>query len=136
MAFVKQFGDIGFVLRAILGAVFFTLLFLTGNTMMQSVRERVPELAVLKTLGFADTTVLGLVIAESLLLCMTAALVGLALSFAALPILKLGLQGIQISPRAILPGIGVAALLALIVGMPPALGAMRLNIVDALADKH
>ncbi len=136
MAFVKQFGDIGFVLRAILGAVFFTLLFLTGNTMMQSVRERVPELAVLKTLGFGDTTVLGLVIAESLLLCMTAALVGLALSFGALPILKLGLPGVDVSPRAILPGIGVAVLLALIVGMPPALGAMRLNIVDALADKR
>ena len=136
MAFVKQFGDIGFVLRAILGAVFFTLLFLTGNTMMQSVRERVPELAVLKTLGFSDTTVLGLVIAESLLLCMTAALVGLALSFGALPILKLGLQGVEVSPRAILPGVGVAVLLALIVGMPPALGAMRLNIVDALADKR
>jgi putative ABC transport system permease protein len=136
MAFVKQFGDIGFVLRAILGAVFFTLLFLTGNTMMQSVRERVPELAVLKTLGFGDTTVLGLVIAESLLLCMTAALVGLALSFGALPILKLGLQGVDVSPRAILPGIGVAVLLALIVGIPPALGAMRLNIVDALADKR
>jgi putative ABC transport system permease protein len=136
MAFVKQFGDIGFVLRAILGAVFFTLLFLTGNTMMQSVRERVPELAVLKTLGFSDTTVLGLVIAESLLLCMTAALVGLALSYGALPILKLGLQGVDVSPRAILPGIGVAVLLALIVGMPPALGAMRLNIVDALADKR
>jgi putative ABC transport system permease protein len=136
MAFVKQFGDVGFVLRAILGAVFFTLLFLTGNTMMQSVRERVPELAVLKTLGFSDTAVLGLVIAESLLLCMTAALVGLALSFGALPILKLGLQGVEISPRAILPGVGVAVLLALIVGMPPALGAMRLNIVDALADKR
>ena len=136
MAFVKQFGDIGFVLRAILGAVFFTLLFLTGNTMMQSVRERVPELAVLKTLGFGDTTVLGLVIAESLLLCMTAALVGLALSFGALPVLKMGLPGVDVSPRAILPGIGVAVLLALIVGMPPALGAMRLNIVDALADKR
>jgi putative ABC transport system permease protein len=136
MAFVKQFGDIGFVLRAILGAVFFTLLFLTGNTMMQSVRERVPELAVLKTLGFGDTTVLGLVIAESLLLCMTAALVGLALSFGALPILKMGLPGVDMSPRAILPGVGVAVLLALIVGMPPALGAMRLNIVDALAGKR
>ena len=58
MAFIKQLGDIGFVLRAIFGAVFFTLLFLTGNTMMQSVRERVPELAILKTLGFTDGTVL------------------------------------------------------------------------------
>jgi len=136
MAFIKQFGDIGFVLRAILGAVFFTLLFLTGNTMMQSVRERIPELAVLKTLGFGDGKVLGLVLAESLLLCLMAALVGLALSYATLPIIKRGLQGVELSPSALLPGIGAAVLLALIVGLPPALRAMRLNIVDALAEKH
>jgi putative ABC transport system permease protein len=136
MAFIKQFGDIGFVLRAILGAVFFTLLFLTGNTMMQSVRERIPELAVLKTLGFGDGKVLGLVLAESLLLCVIAAVIGLILSYAALPIIKQGLQGVELSPRALLPGIGAAVLLALIVGLPPALRAMRLNIVDALADKR
>jgi putative ABC transport system permease protein len=136
MAFIKQLGDIGFVLRAILGAVFFTLLFLTGNTMMQSVRERIPELAVLKTLGFGDAKVLRLVLAESLLLCVIAAVIGLGLSFAALPLIKVGLPGIEVSPKAIPPGIGVAVLLALIVGMAPALRAMRLNIVDALADKR
>jgi putative ABC transport system permease protein len=136
MAFIKQLGDIGFVLRAILGAVFFTLLFLTGNTMMQSVRERIPELAVLKTLGFGDGKVLRLVLAESLLLCVIAAVIGLGLSFAALPLIKVGLPGIEVSPKAIPPGIAVAVLLALIVGMAPALRAMRLNIVDALADKR
>jgi putative ABC transport system permease protein len=136
MAFIKQLGDIGFVLRAILGAVFFTLLFLTGNTMMQSVRERIPELAVLKTLGFGDGKVLRLVLAESLLLCVIAAIIGLGLSFAALPIIKVGLPGIEVSPKAIPPGIGVAVVLALIVGAAPALRAMRLNIVDALADKR
>jgi putative ABC transport system permease protein len=136
MTFLKQLGDIGFVVHAILGAVFFTLLFLTGNTMMQSVRERIPELAVLKTLGFTDGTVLGLVIAESLLLCMLAALIGLALSYLALPLVKTQLQGVQLSPLALIPGIGIAVLLALIVGAPPALRASRLNIVDALADRH
>ncbi len=136
MAFIKQFGDIGFVLRAILGAVFFALLFLTGNTMMQSVRDRIPELAVLKTMGFSDGRVLALVIGESLLLCVIAAVIGLALSFAALPIIKQGLQGVELSPRALVPGLGAAVLLALIVGLPPALRAMRLNIVDALADKR
>src|SRR5882672_9807325 len=136
MAFIKQFGDIGFVLRAILGAVFFTLLFLTGNTMMQSVRERIPELAVLKTLGFGDGRVLRLVLAESLLLCVIAAIIGLALSYAMLPIIKIALQGVELTPSALIPGIGVAVLLALIVGAAPALRAMRLNIVDALADKR
>ena len=136
MAFIKQFGDIGFVLRAILGAVFFALLFLTGNTMMQSVRERIPELAVLKTLGFGDGKLLRLVLAESLLLCMIAAIIGLGLSYAALPIIKIALQGVELKPTALIPGIGVAVLLALIVGTAPALRAMRLNIVDALADKR
>jgi putative ABC transport system permease protein len=136
MAFIKQLGDIGFIIRAILGAVFFTLLFLTGNTMMQSVRERIPELAVLKTLGFSDAKVLGLVLAESMMLCGFAAIIGLGLSYGALPIIKQGLQGVELSPRALIPGIGVAVSLALIVGLPPALRAMRLNIVDALAGNH
>jgi putative ABC transport system permease protein len=136
MTFVKQLGDIGFVLRAILGAVFFALLFLTGNTMMQSVRERIPELAVLKTLGFTDGKVLALVIAESLLLCVVAALIGLGLSFGTIPIIGQALQGVQPDPIALLPGVGAAVLLALIVGAPPALLAMRLKIVDALSGLH
>jgi putative ABC transport system permease protein len=136
MTFVKQIGDIGFVLRAILGAVFFTLLFLTGNTMMQSVRERIPELAVLKTLGFTDGKVLGLVIGESLMLCVFAAIIGLALSYAALPVIGKALQGVQLDPVALIPGLGAAVLLALIVGLPPAWRAMRLSIVDALSGMH
>src|SRR6266852_3099208 len=86
--------------------------------------------------SFGDGVVLELVLAESLLLCVIAAIIGLALSFAALPIIKLGLQGVELSPRALIPGMGAAVLLALIVGLPPALRAMRLNIVDALADKR
>jgi len=136
MTFVKQIGDIGFVLRAILGAVFFTLLFLTGNTMMQSVRERIPELAVLKTLGFSDFSVLALVIAESLMLCVVAAVIGLGLSYSVLPVIGQALQGVQLDPIALIPGIGAAVLLALIVGLPPAWRAMRLNIVDALSGLH
>ena len=136
VAFIKQLGDVGFVLRAILGAVFFTLLFLTGNTMMQSVRERVPELAILKTLGFTDGAVLRLVIGESLLLCVLAAIVGLALSYAVIPIVQLGLAGVDLSHGAQPLGVLVAVLLALIVGLPPAIRAMRLNVVDALMDKR
>jgi putative ABC transport system permease protein len=99
------------------------------------VRERIPELAVLKTLGFGDGQVLGLVIGEALLLCTVGAVAGLALSFAALPLIRQGLQGVQLTPRAVLPGMGVAVLLAIVVGLPPALRAMRLSIVDALAGR-
>jgi len=136
MSFVKQFGDVGFVLRAILGAVFFTLLFLTGNTMMQAVRERTPELAVLKTLGFSDAQVLGLVIGESLLLCVLAAVVGLVSSYAFIPVIQSVLQGVTMSPWLLPDGLGAAVLLALLVGTPPALRAMRLNVVDALMEKR
>ena len=63
-AFAKQFADIGLIVTAIMGAVFFTLLLLTGNTMAQAVRERIPELAVLKTIGFSNRSVLWLVLAR------------------------------------------------------------------------
>ena len=66
--FAKQFGNIALIVQLILGAVFFTLLLVTGNTMAQSVRERISELAVLKTVGFRDRTVLGIVMAESILI--------------------------------------------------------------------
>ncbi len=136
LAFIKQLGDIGFILHAILGAVFFTLLFLTGNTMMQSVRERIPELAVLKTLGFGNPTILGLVIGESLLLCGMGAVLGLGLSYAALPGIKKALQGVDLSPDGIAPGFAIAVLFALIVSVLPAVRAVRLNIIDALAAQH
>jgi putative ABC transport system permease protein len=135
-SFMKQLGDIGFVLRMILAAVFFALLFLTGNTIMQSVRDRIPEFAVLKTIGFSDTRVLGLVLAESLTLCVAPAIVGLALSFALLPVIKRGLQGVELPASSLLPGIGVAVLLGVLIGLPPALRAMRLSIVDALANRR
>ena len=135
-SFIKQMGDIGLIMSSIIGAVFFTLLFLTGNTMMQSVRERVPELAVLKTLGYSDRAVLALVLAESLALCLLAALAGIGLAALLLPGIaaKLpGFSGLSLSPATVLGAMGLAVLLALIVGLPPALRAMRLQIVDALA---
>jgi putative ABC transport system permease protein len=134
-SFLKQLGDINFIVTAIVGAVFFTLLFLTGNTMMQSVRERIPELAVLKTLGFSDSGVLTLVLAESLLLCLIAAVVGLIAATAIFPILK-DVAGVVALPRIVIAlGLGAAVLLALISGLPPAWRARSLNIVDALAGR-
>jgi putative ABC transport system permease protein len=135
-SFIKQMGDIGLIMSSIIGAVFFTLLFLTGNTMMQSVRERVPELAVLKTLGYSDTQVLALVLAESLALCLIAALLGLGLAALLLPGIAAqlpGFSGLTLTMSAFLAAMGLAVLLALVVGLPPALRAMRLQIVDALA---
>jgi hypothetical protein len=63
---LRQLGDVGLMVNAIVGAVLFTLLFLTGNTMRQAVRERIPEFAVLKAIGFSDGMVTVLVLAESM----------------------------------------------------------------------
>lgn len=134
-SFLKQIGDINFIVDAIVGAVLFTLLFLTGNMMMQSVRERIPEFAVLKTLGFSDTGVLALVLAESLLLCVAAAAIGLAGATAIFPMLKDVIGVVSLPTVVIVIGLVIAVLLALASGLPPAWRAKRLNIVDALAGR-
>ncbi|MGH8444785.1 MAG: ABC transporter permease [Solimonas sp.] len=134
-SFLKQYGDINFIVKAILGAVFFTLLFLTGNTMMQAVRERIPELAVLKTLGFTDARVTALVLAESLLLCVIAAALGLLLASLLFPMLKSTLGVVKLPTSVLVSGAGIAILLALATGGLPALRAKRLVIVDALAGR-
>lgn len=132
-AFIKQMGDIQLIIRSILGAVFFTLLFLTGNTMMQSVRDRIPELAVLKTIGFSDISVLALVLAESLALCVLAAIIGLGIAYLLMPGLAVRMPGLSLRPEVIMYGGGIAVLLAITVGILPALRAMRLDIVNALS---
>ncbi len=133
---IKQIGDIGFMVNAIVGAVLFTLLFLTGNTMMQSVRERIPELAVLKTVGFTDGMVTTLVLAESILLCVIAALIGLGLAALVFPGMRSFVGGQVTLPLGVLGTGAIAAiLLALVSGLPPALRANRLAVVDALAGR-
>jgi putative ABC transport system permease protein len=134
-SFLRQFGDINFMVSAIIGAVFFALLFLTGNTMMQSIRERIPEFAVLKTLGFSDAGVLALVLGESLLLCLSAAIVGLGLAFLAFPSMK-GVIGVaSLPPQVVALGLFCAVLLAFVIGAVPALKVRRLSIVDSLAGR-
>ena len=132
---LKQFADINFIANAIVGAVMFTLLFLTANTMMQSVRERIPELAVLKTLGFTGGKVSVLVLMESLMLCLFAAVVGLILSAGAMKIVGSVLGPATLLPIVVIFGLVIAVALAFISGLPPALRAQRLNIVDALAGR-
>ncbi|MCL7714580.1 ABC transporter permease [Stenotrophomonas mori] len=137
-AFIKQFADIGMIVTSIMGAVFFTLLLLTGNTMAQAVRERIPELATLKTLGFKDGTVLMLVMVESVLLVGLGGAIGLGLAALALPAMAprtMGMLPPQVPLQTWLMGLGLIVLIGLVVGVLPALRAKRLKIVDALAGR-
>lgn len=138
-AFIKQFADIGLIVTAIMGAVFFTLLLLTGNTMAQAVRERIPELAVMKTIGFSNRSVLWLVLAESILLVVLGGLIGLGLAALLMPVVSAMSQGAlqlpSLSAATWAAGIGLALVIGVVVGLLPALRGMRLNIVDALAGR-
>ena len=130
-------GDVSLFSRAVVGAVFFMLLFVTGNTMLQSIRERVPEFAVLKTSGFTDNAVLWLVIAESVLLCLMAALVGLVLARVAIPLTRPAIEDyvnlLQIGWADTLRGFALALVVALISSLYPAWQVRRLSIVTALS---
>jgi putative ABC transport system permease protein len=138
LSFVKQFGDIGLIVRWILFAVFFTLLLVVGNTMAQSVRERVPELAVLKTLGYSDGSVLGFVLAEAVALCLIGGLVGLGIATLLGGLVEKATGGqFQLPVDGFVWSIGLATIISmsLAVGLLPALRAQRLKIVDALAGR-
>jgi putative ABC transport system permease protein len=133
--FAKQVGDIGSIMIAIVTAVLFNILLVAANTMVQSVRERTSELAVLKTLGFADRGVLALVLAESLFISLGGGLAGLGVAWlfvqggdptgGLLPIFMLESRDLAI-------GAGLAVLMGVLAGALPAFEAMRLRITDAL----
>jgi putative ABC transport system permease protein len=138
-AWMKQLADINLIVTSIMGAVFFTLLLLSGNTMMQAVRERTNEIAVLKTLGFSGQSVLAMVLAESMLLLLLGGIVGLGLASIVGPAVGAASGGTLNLPAAGAAswaiGVGLMLFFGVVVGALPALNAMRLNITDALAGR-
>lgn len=137
LSFARQIGDIGLIVNAILSAVMFTILLLTANTMAQSVRERIPELAVLKTLGFSDSSVLWLVLVEALLLVGVAGIAGMLAASAVGPGLtaSVGFPPLSFRLDVWLRALATIVGMALLVGLLPALRAQRMSIVDALAGR-
>jgi putative ABC transport system permease protein len=132
---VKQMGNIEFLILSIGSVVFFTLLLVTGNTMAIAVRERIRELAVLKAVGYSDVTVLLLIMFESLIIAALGGGLGLGLAKA------FTLRGdptggllpfFYLQASAIWAGIGLALLIGSMSGVTPAVSAMRLRVVDAL----
>jgi putative ABC transport system permease protein len=133
--FAKQVGDIGTIMVAIATAVLFNMLLVAASTMTRAVRERTAELAVLKTLGFADGTILALVLVESMFVVLVGGGLGLGLAWIVvqggdptngfLPIFAL-------PPRDLATGAALMVALGLLAGLLPAVGAMRLRITDAL----
>lgn len=138
-AFVSQVADMGLIVGSIMGAVFFTLVLLTGNTMAQAVRERIPELAVLKTIGFSNRTVLTLVLAESVLLLLLGGAIGMALASVVVDGVRAA-RGPELPLASLdaaiwLEALGLMVAIGLVVGALPAMRGMRLRIVDALSGR-
>jgi putative ABC transport system permease protein len=133
--FVTMWGNIGFLVQAIGTAVFFAILFVAANTMMMAVRERVGEIAVLKTVGFGNGTIFGIVMAESVLITVLGGALGLVLArvaFLGRNPLKAFFPGFGVTTETIVFGILLAAVLGLISGAIPALQSARLSVVSAL----
>ena len=133
---VKQFGNIEFLILSIGAVVFFTLLLVTGNTMAISVRERTAELAVLKAIGFTDRSVLFFVLSEALLIALFGGLIGLALAVFAVPLIATALNGLLpnliLSYTTLASGLVFALIVGAASGLLPGIGAMRMRVVDAL----
>jgi putative ABC transport system permease protein len=137
---VSEIGDARLLTDSVLIAVFFAMLFVTGNVMFESVRERTSELAVLKTLGFSDIRVLILIELEAFVLCLSGAVFGLGLAAVTFHFVGRALGEINgflatenvLPPAIILAGVAAAVALTLLAAAIPAWGAKRLVIVEAL----
>lgn len=133
--FANQVGNIGFIMMAIVAAVFFTILLVAGNTMAYAVRERTSELAVLKAIGFSDRGVFGLILAEALVITGLGGATGLLLAWL---LVAMGdptggsIPVFYMPTRDLLLGLALIAVMALATGTLPALQAQRLRIADAL----
>jgi putative ABC transport system permease protein len=134
---LSQIGDLGFFVDTIIGAAFATLLLLVGSNMMQSFRERIPEFAVMKTIGFPDGTLAMLVLCEAVLLCIGAAAIGLLMISVLLGevgrVSEGNIPSLSLPWVIVLYGIVAAAVIALSSTLPAAWRAKRLSVVDALA---
>lgn len=135
-AFAAQFGNIALIITLVVATAFAAILMIVGNTMVMSVRERTREIGVLKTLGFRSSTILGQILAESLLLAVVGAVLGLGAADGVILVAGKFLQGfgsnLQMTAAVFFGGVGWAVLLGLVTGAVPAWSGMRLQIATAL----
>ncbi len=130
-----MWGDVSALVTAIGTAVFFAILFVAANTMMMAARERVGEVAVLKTLGYQNGILFSIVMAEAILICLVGGAIGIGLasmSLGSAEAIQSFLPGFALSPSTVWAGLGMAVTLGAITGIIPAVGAARLSVVEAL----
>lgn len=139
LSFVGFLGNIKLFLLAICAAVTFTILLVSGNTMAMSVRERIKEVGVLKTLGFNNDSILGIIVGEAVSIAMIGGVVGLLFAFLMTAVVRKAagsfmpqLHHLSITPLTALMALGVALLIGIVSSFIPAWNAARTNILDSL----
>jgi putative ABC transport system permease protein len=138
LSFVSFLGNVKVILLSICAAVTFTILLVSANTLAMSVRERVREVGVLKTLGFTRGTILGLILGEAVAISIVGGAVGVLLASALCGVVRMGpafmdeLKHLTIRPPVALVCLAVAAAIGLISALIPAWNASRTPIVEAL----
>jgi len=135
---LEDIGDFQLIVSSILAAVFFTILLIAANTMNQSVRERIPDLAILKSMGYKNIHLFIMVIIECNVLLVVGAALGLFTAVSLLPLIDAASGGVtqgmfSVDTFQILSGLGLGILLASLAGFIPAYKAYSLKVVDALA---
>jgi putative ABC transport system permease protein len=138
VGFLSLLGNVKLFLTAVAGAVTFTILLVSANTMAMSVRERVREVGVLKTLGFTPATVLGLILGEACSISVTGGILGYLISTLQMQAVAKGpFAGFVPSQQFFEPAVAlvcvlIAALTGVLSSLVPAWGAARSPIVEAL----
>jgi putative ABC transport system permease protein len=133
---MQAIGDFDFLIRAVVGAVLVALLFATTTMMVQSIHERTPELAVVKTVGFTDRAVFLLILAEALAVFLAGAVCGLVLATLVLPLAARFVHGLSMPGVVVIIGVTLGVVVALISAAIPAALAARMRVATALAGHH
>ncbi|MDQ2773953.1 MAG: FtsX-like permease family protein [Acidobacteriota bacterium] len=139
LSFVSFLGNVKLFLLSICGAVTFTILLVSGNTMAMSVRERIKEVGILKTLGFTNGAILGIIMGEALTISLIGGVIGVLLASLlcggvgrAGQAMVAQLHGLSLTPATMLICLGIAAFIGLVSAFIPAWNAARTKILDSL----
>jgi len=138
LAFLSYLGNVKVFLLSICGALTFTVLLVSANTMAMSVRERIREIGILKTLGFTSDAILGIILGESVVIALIGGALGLLLAtgvcgvVAQAPTLFADMKSLEVGPSVVAIGLGLAVLIGVVSCTIPAWAASRRPIVDAL----
>ena len=138
LSFVSFLGDVKLFLMAICGAVTFTILLVSANTISMSVRERIPEFGIMKTLGFTPSAILGMILGEAAVIALTGGAIGclLAAGLCAMarqaPAFLQAIRQLGVTPLIAALNLSAALLIGLASAFVPALGACRTSIADSL----